>query len=534
MSASSDNHDTRLRLLIEQLPAVMWTTDLDLRFTSSLGAGLAPIGLQPEQSIGQALHTLVGTDDANHPRIAAHRRALAGESVTYQDEFAGRFYHSRVDPLRDADDRIIGCIGVAHDITEIRQAQEQLRQLNQELEQRITHRTAELRQSNHRLRQEIDDRRLAEKQLRLVQSAVDHVTDSVVITDADLEAPGPRIIYVNPAFERMSGYTADQVLGRSPRLLQGPRTDRAVLDAVRESLVAGQPYHGETINYRNDGSEFILEWRMAPIRGNNGRISHWVAIQRDITERRSAEQAAEQRQAELAHVARLSTMGEMASGLAHELNQPLAAILSYAQGCLRRIDAGRADPPALRDAVLRIAAQAQRAGQVIQRLRHFVRKREPRRTPTDLNELVREAAGLMDGEARRHGVRIQFELAPDLPLVLTDSIQIEQVVLNLLRNAIEALMMAGVEAPCIIVRSEEKRAQGQVWLEVRDNGPGISPQHVDHIFSPFYTTKPHGMGMGLTISTTIVEAHGGRLWATSNPGGGVTFHLMLPLPSPQR
>ncbi len=377
---------------------------------------------------------------------------------------------------------------------------------------------------------DMTDHKQTENALKLVQAAIDQVGDSVVITDATIDLPGPRILYVNPAFTRLTGYTKDEAIGQTPRMLQGPATDRPVLDRVREALKAGEPFHGHTTNYRKDGKPFHLEWHIAPVRDAFGAITHWVSIQRDITELRRQEQLQREHQAELAHVARLSTMGEMASGLAHELNQPLAAISNYISGCLRRFDRGQVDEAQLLDALRRAGQQSERAGQIIQRLREFVKKGDPKRRATDINHTVREAVGLMEHDAREAGVAIRLKLAGDLPQVEADQIQIEQIILNLLRNAIEATQanaQAGPDSAVTIVTLHEP-THHRVHVQVVDGGIGVTPDQLNHIFDPFFTTKASGMGMGLNISQSLAEAHQGRLWATRNPECGMTFHLRLP------
>lgn len=380
---------------------------------------------------------------------------------------------------------------------------------------------------------DITTRRATEERLLLVRAAVEQADDMVVITEAQLDPPGPRIEYVNPAFCRITGYAPEEVIGRTPRILQGPRTSRAVLDRLRETLAQGRTFHGETYNYRKNGEEFVLNWHIAPVRDDQGRITHWVSIQRDVTERKRAEAEARQRQAELAHVSRLSTMGEMASGLAHELNQPLAAISIYMQGSLRRLRAGTIDPHELEEALGRVASQAERAGEIIRRLRNFVRKREPKRTSAQANHLVRDVVALMETEIRQHSVNVQLELTPDLPAVVVDPVQIEQVVLNLVRNGIEAMDGFPPEERQLLIRTRFT-PEARVEVTVSDRGRGIDAEQLKRIFEPFFTTKSQGMGMGLNISQSIVEAHGGRLWAEPNPDRGVSFHLTLPVSAQQR
>ncbi|MDX2171137.1 MAG: PAS domain-containing protein [Deltaproteobacteria bacterium] len=257
----------------------------------------------------------------------------------------------------------------------------------------------------------------------------------------------------------------------------------------------------------------------------DGAVVGVTVISKDITQLRRAEQAAREHQAELAHVLRLSTMGEMASGLAHEINQPLGAIANYAQGCARRLRNGTADVETLLPVIDKIGAEALRAGEVIRRLRDLVRKEEPRQAPADLNLLVRETLRLVEPEARERNVRIQLELAPALPPISCNDIQIEQVLLNLLLNGVEAVEASpnGVRRVTVATAA----VPNGVEVAVSDSGAGLPDPPVD-VFKPFFTTKPDGLGMGLSISRSIIEAHGGQLSATRNPERGSTFRFVLP------
>ena len=266
--------------------------------------------------------------------------------------------------------------------------------------------------------------------------------------------------------------------------------------------------------------EYLVKVRTAELRAANRDL------QQEMAERRRAQDDARRRQIEMDHVARLSILGEMASNLAHELNQPLAAINNYARGCARRLEAGTADPPALVEATQAIVGQAERAGHIVQRIRDFVRKRAPVVEAVDVNAAVRAACALCEGRARSAGVPLHLDLAEDLPPVSADRLQIEQVVLNLALNALDAMADAATAAPSLVVST--RRADGRVRLDVADRGPGLSAEARHRLFEPFFTTKPNGMGLGLSICRTIVEAHGGRLWAEDGPDGGLVLHVELP------
>ncbi len=385
----------------------------------------------------------------------------------------------------------------------------------------------------HTATRDIEQRRRQEEALRRIQSAIDQVHDSVVITSPQLDLPGPQIVYVNPAFCRLSGYRAEEVIGKTPRILQGPRTDRAVLDRLKATLLAGKVFHGATVNYRKDGSEFLVEWQVSPVRDGQGRIINFVSIQRDITEKVRQQERARQREAELAHVARLSTMGEMASGLAHELNQPLAAVMSFTQGCLRRMQSGDWSREQLMGAMQQAVDQATRAGEIIRRLRQFIHKRGPKVAPTHIDELIDDAAALLGHDLRREQVRLVVEPCPDLPPVCVDAIQIEQVILNLMRNAAEAMRDNAGRPRVLTVRTSLPDAD-TLRIDLIDTGPAMAATTLPRLFEPFFTTKPDGMGLGLSISQSIVQSHGGRISAAANADGGMTFTITLPIDAGSR
>jgi signal transduction histidine kinase len=240
-----------------------------------------------------------------------------------------------------------------------------------------------------------------------------------------------------------------------------------------------------------------------------------------------AEAQALKHQSELAHVDRLNIMGEMASGLAHELNQPLSAISTYCQAGLRFIDASAEKPEKLVHALGQASLQAQRAGKIVHRMRQFGSKGKARRTLMDINNVILDATGLVEPALEKQGISRHLELTSKLPLITADKIQIEQVVINLLQNAIEAIVTANTRNPTLTISS--RCTDDYVEVVVHDNGPGLDTAMVSRIFDAFYSTRTDGMGLGLAISRSIIEAHGGQLRAESHPGSGTTFHFTLPL-----
>jgi two-component system sensor histidine kinase TtrS len=251
-------------------------------------------------------------------------------------------------------------------------------------------------------------------------------------------------------------------------------------------------------------------------------------VRTDILERMAAAEKIRNHQLELAHVGRLSTMWEMASGIAHELNQPLTAITTNARACVRMLEARRSTLEQCSDIMEKIANQAERAGQVIRHIRHFVRKEEPELRPARLSSMLDTVLGLLRPDAQRAGVALVLDPAPTSDWVLAQEIQIEQVILNLARNAIEAMVDTAPERRRLILRTRRIDDE-RVEVQVADTGPGLSHKVMDNLFEPFVTNKSKGMGLGLSISSGIVETHGGQLTVDTRPGEGATFRFALAL-----
>jgi len=258
----------------------------------------------------------------------------------------------------------------------------------------------------------------------------------------------------------------------------------------------------------------------------DGRMAR-LDVATDITQHKRIEELSRQQHEKLQFTSRLISVGEMASTLAHELNQPLAAIANYNMGCVRRLRAGDWDAGELLEAMEKGSAQAQRAGMIVQRVRELVRRREPQRTECDINDVITEIAHLIEIDAEKRGVQMSVELASGLPSVSADMVMLEQAILNLARNAIEAMESVPAGRRILVLRSRCNE-RGGVEIEVSDSGRGIPDALVDNLFTPFFTTKRDGMGIGLHICRSIAEFHDGRIWATRNAGAGSTFHFALP------
>jgi len=338
-----------------------------------------------------------------------------------------------------------------------------------------------------------------------------------------------RILHCNSVFAGMLGYSGDEIAVLTYREIM-PAPGRAEQDRIiREQVFArgySDVYEEECV--RKDGSVFPVEVRLHLSTDNAGRPMGMWALVRDITERKNAETQARQHLTELTRAWHANTIGEMASGLAHELNQPLCAILNYSNGCLRLSRREWFSIDTLQTSIEQIATQAQRAADIIKRIRGLIAKREPQRTTLDLESLVNDTIHMLQSEASRHHVAIAVTFARDLPAVRGDSVGIEQVLLNLMRNALEAMSDVDLTRRILTI-SGAPSDERYVEVAVTDGGRGVSPELAEKIFDSFFTTKDQGLGVGLSLSRRIVESHGGRLWVESDGCSGATFRLILPI-----
>lgn len=375
-------------------------------------------------------------------------------------------------------------------------------------------------------------RRRAEDRLR-AEMAFRHAMEESLTVGLRAKDLDGRILYVNAAFAKLVGLPAESLIGQAPPMpYWSPASMAETLERQRQ-LAEGAtvPQSFETRFRRSDGTEIDVQVYEAPLIDGTGKHQGWMGSIIDVTEAKAAARRARAQDESLARTGRLVTLGEMASTLAHELNQPLGAIASYAAGGLNLIEAGRADPALLKPALEKLAAQARRAGLIIRRIQDFVKKREPRLVALDLSEVAADAMGLLTADAREMRVRLQADLPPDPPRVMADRILVEQVLVNLIRNGMEAMAEGPRSGDTLTVRLTP-RAQ-TLELQVIDQGPGIAEGLADQLFDPFTSTKAQGMGMGLNICRSIIELHHGTLSHAPNPGGGTVFSVILPLAPPQ-
>ena len=382
------------------------------------------------------------------------------------------------------------------------------------------------------LRRQLARRQQAEIALR-AESAFRKAMEDSMLTGMRARDLDGRLTYVNAAFCHMTGFTAEELLGlKAPMPYWDPERLAQTFELHRQILSNGSATEGTEVRLRRKNGETldVLVFE-APLIDARGQHAGWMGSVLDITEQKRAREQARQQEERLQQSSRLITMGEMASTLAHELNQPLAAIASYNSGCMNRLqDEQPIDRGELLDIHERIARQARRAGEIIRRVHDFVRRSEPKRAPLDLNAVVRDAVGLIEADARKRQMQLRVDLAAALPQVEADAVMIEQIVVNLVRNAMDAMRDTPAAARIIEVRSAHEGRFATV--SVADRGTGIPDEIAARLFEPFFTTKSEGMGMGLNICRSIAELHHGRLGFEVRAGGGTIFTLSLPLDSP--
>lgn len=354
-----------------------------------------------------------------------------------------------------------------------------------------------------------------------LSSALEQAADSVIITDHNRS-----IEYVNPSFENMTGYTREEVLGKKAYFLRSGAGKHELYDELWQSISAGGVYRGVIINRKKDGSTYHEQKTITPLKDNQGKITHFISTGHDISDLVKAEEQDRIHKAEFAHVARLGVLGEMTSGLAHELNQPLCAITTYAQTCLRIIQSEDHEIEDVSYGLKQVVKQAELGGDIFRRLRDFARKEEKPQTPGNIRDIIYEVRDFTRAECLQNQIELVIQIPDNLPPVRVDPIQVEQVLINLVRNSMDALQDVGEKRRKIIISAKVYKRE-YICTSVSDSGPGCSDEVAQRLYEPFFTTKKHGLGIGLGISQTIVVTHGGNLWLDENSSNGATFSFTL-------
>jgi PAS domain S-box-containing protein len=512
--------EQRLSTVIANTPIILFALDRSGVFTLSEGRGLEALGRKPGEVVGQSIFDVY----RDVPQVLSNiGRTLAGEPFTELVEVNDLVLETHYVPFLGERGEVAGVNGVTINITERRRAEE------------------ELRESERRYRNifETAGVSLWEEDFSRVKAAIDELKAQGVGQFRQYLAARPelvrqaiplvKIIDVNDATVKLFGAQSKDELLVSLNKIFLPETEEVFAGELLAIAEGRTSFESETVVQTLKGDKlavlFAITFPPQPAKLDSVLVSIM-----DITERKRAEEALQKAQAELAHVTRVTAMGELTSSIAHEVNQPLAAVVTNANASLRWL-AG--EPPNLdeaRECLRRIIRDGNRASEVIARIRALVKKSAPAKARLDLSEMIQEVLAMTNTEARRHRVAVRTELAAGLPPARGDRVQLQQVILNLVMNGIEA-MKAVTDRPRELLIKSRLHESGKVLVTVQDSGIGLDPQSIGRLFDPFFTTKPDGMGMGLSISRSIIEAHGGRLWATPNAGEGATFQFSLPTES---
>ena len=482
-----------MRALFDLIPAMIWFKDTNNDILQLNKRAAEVIGKSVEEIEGKSYREIFPNaadgfhaDDLELIRSGVAKLGIV-ETLGNQDG-SEMWVRTNKAPYKDGEGNVIGIVVVAEDITE---------------------------------------QKRAEEALRLLSSAVEQSKESIIITDAQLDPPGPRILFVNPEFTQMTGYAPGDVIGKTPRILQGPRTDRNTMRLLRETLSRGQAFEGEAVNYRKDGTEFRMEWQIAPLRNGGGAITHFVAIQRDITQRRELETRLFQSQ-------KMETVGELAGGIAHEFNNIMTSIMGQSELLLGDLPLGSS----LAGSATEIRESAERAANLTRQLLAYGRKQILLPEVLDLNVVLASMGTVLRHLAGR-AVNLKVLPATGLKSVNADAGQIEQVIMNVVVNATDAmpnggsLTLATANATLeqtYVSRYPEFRPGEYVVLTITDTGVGMSEKTKARIFEPFFSTREigHGTGLGLATCYGILKQSGGHITVDSEPGQGATFRIYLP------
>jgi len=489
-----DGRGEHFRVRIEGFGVGTWDLDLATRELDWSDTARSLLGIDPGQPASYDLF-LSRLEPGDRERVESAIKRVSGRGGGFDVSFrvsnesgSGQWIRARAGVIRDAAGVARHLSGIFLDIDEEKQVEEALRT-------RETH----------------------------LRSILHTIPDAMIVID------GHGIIQLfSTAAERLFGWPEHEAIGNNVNILM-PEPDRTRHDGYIARYRSTNDPHiigiGRIVTgKRRDGTTFPMHLSIGEMQ--SGGEPYFTGFVRDLTEHQQTQARLQELQSELVHVSRLTAMGEMASALAHELNQPLAAISNYMKGS-RRLLAGSTDPntPKIESALDRAAEQALRAGQIIRRLRDFVSRGESEKRVESLSKLIEEAGALGLAGAREQNVQLRFGLDPDADLVLADRVQIQQVLVNLFRNALEAMAQSPQRE---LVVANTRAADDMIEVEVADTGSGFQDDVIPNLFQTFFTTKDTGMGVGLSISRSIIEAHGGRLWAESNPSGGATFRFTLP------
>jgi two-component system cell cycle sensor histidine kinase/response regulator CckA len=490
-----------LRTLLDNSPDHIYFKDTQSRFIKASKAQVLQFGVKsPDEMVGKTDFDFF-TEEHARPAFEDEQEIIrtGRPMIDKEEREVWRDGHvtwasSTKMPLRDGTGKIIGIMGISRDSTE---------------------------------------RRRAEESLRLLSSAVEQAKESIMIVETKPDEPWPNILFINPAFTQMTGYPAEEAIGKSPEILHGPGTDPTLSSRIGQDIEQSGAFAGEAIHYRKDGTKFYVELHIAPLRNADGKITHFVIIQHDITGRKRLE-------AHLFQSQKMETVGKLAGGIAHEFNSILTAIIGQSELLLGDLPAGS---PLAKNAT-EISKAADRAAMLTRQLLAYGRKQFLRPEVLNLNQVITSMDGVLGHLMGGEMVDVNIIPTADLHLVKADTGQIEQVIMNLAMNARDAMLNGGkltLETANVsfdrdsVGRYPELKPGGYVMLAITDTGRGMSEEVKARLFEPFFTTKDVGQGTGLGLSTCygIIKQSGGHISVYSEPGRGTTFKIYLPQVEPQ-
>jgi len=428
--------------------------------------------------------------------------------------------------LKDSSGKPNYFIIVVEDISERKDAEKKLLTFKEYLEDAVVKRTAELKKSNELLEREIEERKFAESALRDRERQLTLITDALPVLISYIDK-NERYQFVNKAYEKWFNKKQSEIEGKSVKDILGEAAYEKKAGSIALALSGTEVDYEQSLSYNHLGLRYVRA-QYIPEKDEQGKIKGYFSLVTDNTERKRLEDEAQQQQKELARVARLNTLGEMASALAHELNQPLCAITNYAQASIRLLNSETSDIKDIIAAMQAASSESKRASDIIRSIRQFVKPDDKIKKLEDVNEIIRESVNLTTHESTQRGVKMVMQLDESLPLLKLDKTQIQQVVVNLLRNGMDAMVDDHHSRREFVVTT---RVDNNVEVSIKDTGPGIDTSISERLFHPFITTKEEGMGLGLSISQKIIQTHGGKLWWESNIDHGVTFTFSLPTDS---
>jgi PAS domain S-box-containing protein len=490
----------QLRLVIDTIPTLVWSCRPDGAFDYVSRRWSEYTGISAEDALGSGWMAAYHPDDAGKHQEERLVSLVSGnpsinEVRLRRADGQYRWHLIHGVPLRDASGNIVKWYGAAVDIEDRKRIEQALRRSERELRDLI----------------------------------------EIMPAMAVAALPDGSRTFANRRWTEYTGLSAEDTEGSGWKASIHPEDFERWLKLWRSCVAKGQPFEDEARFRRASDGEYRWFWtRGVPLRDEQGNIAGWFGLGVDIQDRKTAEEERERAehalqtaQAELAHVTRVTTLGEMSASIAHEVNQPLAAIITNAQATLRLLSR---DVPDIQDARAGIAEaikDAHRASEVLRRIRDFSKKAQPQMMQLKVNDVVEEAVKLIRQEALRHGVTIRSEFASGLPPVRGDRIQLQQVIVNVAVNGMEAMTSVQDRERVLVVRTQRDQSD-RILVAVADTGVGIEPENLNRVFGAFHTTKPGGLGMGLTICRSIIEAHGGRLWAEANVPRGAIFRFTVP------